>query len=37
MQFPALVDNLMKQGTVLDFLRNQLGGEPAPAPPPPAE
>ncbi len=32
MQFPTLVDNLMKQGTVLDFLRTQLGGEATPAP-----
>jgi type VI secretion system protein ImpA len=33
MQFPALVDNLMKPGTVLDFLRTQFGGEPTPPPP----
>lgn len=32
MQFPTLVDNLTKQGTVLEFLRNQLGEAPS-APP----
>jgi type VI secretion system protein ImpA len=37
MQFPTLVDNLMKQGTVLDFLRTQLGVEAPPAAPQPTE